>query len=30
MTTTIKWPGDAQYAVMLSFDFDTETLWISR
>jgi peptidoglycan/xylan/chitin deacetylase (PgdA/CDA1 family) len=26
----IKWPGGAQCAVMLSFDFDAESLWISR
>jgi peptidoglycan-N-acetylglucosamine deacetylase len=27
---TIKWPEGAQCAVMLTFDFDAETLWISR
>jgi len=26
----INWPGSAQCAVMLTFDFDAETLWISR
>jgi peptidoglycan/xylan/chitin deacetylase (PgdA/CDA1 family) len=26
----IKWPNSAQCAVMLTFDFDAETLWISR
>jgi peptidoglycan/xylan/chitin deacetylase (PgdA/CDA1 family) len=26
----IKWPNGAQCAVMLTFDFDAETLWISR
>jgi peptidoglycan/xylan/chitin deacetylase (PgdA/CDA1 family) len=25
-----KWPNQAQCAVMLTFDFDAETLWISR
>ena len=27
---TIKWPEGAQCAVLLTFDFDAETLWISR
>lgn len=26
----IAWPGGARCAVMLSFDFDAETLWLSR
>jgi peptidoglycan/xylan/chitin deacetylase (PgdA/CDA1 family) len=26
----IKWPNGAQVAVMLTFDFDAETLWLSR
>lgn len=26
----IKWPDDSKVAVMLTFDFDAETLWISR
>jgi len=26
----IKWPGGARCAVMLTFDFDAETLWTSR
>ena len=26
----IKWPNGARCAVMLTFDFDAETLWISR
>jgi peptidoglycan/xylan/chitin deacetylase (PgdA/CDA1 family) len=26
----LRWPGGAQCAVMLTFDFDAETLWISR
>ena len=26
----IKWPNEAKCAVMLTFDFDAETLWISR
>ena len=28
--TQVKWPGGARCAVMLSFDFDAETLWIGR
>lgn len=27
---SIRWPGGAQVAVMLTFDFDAETLWLSR
>ena len=27
---TVKWPGGARIAVMLTFDFDAETLWLSR
>jgi peptidoglycan/xylan/chitin deacetylase (PgdA/CDA1 family) len=30
MEKTHPWPGGAQCAVMLTFDFDAETLWISR
>lgn len=30
MTETVKWPGGAQCAVLLSFDFDAETLWLAR
>jgi Predicted xylanase/chitin deacetylase len=26
----VKWPGGHRVAVMLSFDFDAETLWLSR
>ena len=26
----INWPGGARVAVMLTFDFDAETLWLSR
>lgn len=26
----VKWPNGARVAVMLSFDFDAETLWLSR
>lgn len=26
----IKWPNGAKVAVMLTFDFDAETLWVSR
>ena len=26
----IKWPNNARSAIMLTFDFDAETLWISR
>lgn len=26
----VNWPGGAQIAVMLTFDFDAETLWLSR
>jgi peptidoglycan/xylan/chitin deacetylase (PgdA/CDA1 family) len=26
----VKWPGGAQVAVMLTFDFDAETLWLAR
>ena len=28
--TRIAWPGGAKCAVLLSFDFDAETLWIGR
>ena len=28
--TRVNWPGGARCAVMLSFDFDAETLWIGR
>lgn len=28
--TPFPWPGDARCAVMLTFDFDAETLWLSR
>ncbi len=27
---SVKWPGGARVAVMLTFDFDAETLWTSR
>jgi len=27
---SVKWPGGAKVAVMLTFDFDAETLWLSR
>lgn len=30
MTEPIAWPGGARCAVMLTFDFDAETLWLSR
>lgn len=30
MSTTSPWPNGAQCAVMLTFDFDAETLWLSR
>jgi peptidoglycan/xylan/chitin deacetylase (PgdA/CDA1 family) len=30
MSNTVKWPNDAHGVVMLTFDFDAETLWISR
>ena len=30
MPQTSPWPNGAQCAVMLTFDFDAETLWISR
>src|SRR3984957_7976841 len=30
MPQTSPWPGGAQCAVMFTFDFDAETLWISR
>ncbi|SDB71122.1 polysaccharide deacetylase family protein [Belnapia rosea] len=26
----VNWPGSAKVAVMLTFDFDAETLWLSR
>src|ERR1700759_1536637 len=26
----VKWPGGARVAVLLTFDFDAETLWTSR
>ena len=28
--TSVKWPHGARVAVMLTFDFDAETLWTSR
>ena len=28
--TPVKWPNGAHCAVMLTFDFDAETLWLSR
>ena len=28
--TSIAWPGGAKCAVMLTFDFDAETLWTGR
>lgn len=28
--TKVNWPNGAQCAVMLTFDFDAETLWLSR
>ena len=30
MADGVTWPGGAQCAVMLTFDFDAETLWLSR
>jgi peptidoglycan-N-acetylglucosamine deacetylase len=30
LDTPVKWPNGAQCAVMLSFDFDAETLWLGR
>jgi len=30
MSDTVKWPNGAKCAVMLTFDFDAETLWLSR
>jgi len=30
MTEPFPWPGGARCAVMLTFDFDAETLWFSR
>jgi peptidoglycan/xylan/chitin deacetylase (PgdA/CDA1 family) len=30
MDLSLKWPGGARCAVMLSFDFDAESLWLSR
>ncbi|RKK03504.1 polysaccharide deacetylase [Pseudoroseomonas wenyumeiae] len=27
---SVNWPGGARIAVMLTFDFDAETLWLSR
>jgi peptidoglycan-N-acetylglucosamine deacetylase len=30
MQQTSPWPGGAQCAVMFTFDFDAETLWVSR
>lgn len=27
---SVRWPGGARIAVMLTFDFDAETLWLSR
>jgi len=29
-STPVPWPGGAQCAVMISFDFDAETMWLSR
>ena len=26
----VKWPGEARCAVMLTFDFDAETIWLAR
>ena len=28
--TSVPWPNGARCAVMLTFDFDAETLWTSR
>ncbi len=30
MDNEVRWPGGARCAVMLSFDFDAETLWLAR
>ena len=30
MSDEVKWPNGAKCAVMLTFDFDAETLWLSR
>jgi peptidoglycan/xylan/chitin deacetylase (PgdA/CDA1 family) len=30
MMDRVKWPGGASCAVMLTFDFDAETLWLAR
>ena len=30
LDTPVKWPNGAHCAVMLSFDFDAETLWLGR
>lgn len=30
MDLSLPWPGGARCAVMLTFDFDAETLWLSR
>lgn len=30
VSTPVRWPGDAQCAAMISFDFDAETMWLSR
>ena len=30
MDMSVKWPGGARIAVTLTFDFDAETLWLSR
>ncbi|MCU0888263.1 MAG: polysaccharide deacetylase [Rubritepida sp.] len=30
MDMSVKWPGGARVAVALTFDFDAETLWLSR
>jgi peptidoglycan/xylan/chitin deacetylase (PgdA/CDA1 family) len=30
MDTSVKWPNGARVAVTLTFDFDAETLWLSR
>ena len=27
---SVKWPNGAKVAVMLTFDFDAETLWMAR
>lgn len=30
MDRRVEWPGGAQCAAMISFDFDAETMWLSR